>query len=59
MTDHQKDSDCTVDPETNLCTICGVDHSEPCPDCNGRGFHALTCPQVLSVLDEAQLPGRQ
>ena len=41
--EHSKDSDCTVDPETMLCTVCGVDHSESCPVCDGHGFHAVDC----------------
>lgn len=40
---HTKDSDCTVDPETLLCSVCGVDHSDSCPECSGRGFHAEGC----------------
>ena len=33
--------DCTVDPGTNECIECGVWHGDMCPDCGGRGFHAL------------------
>lgn len=41
---HTKDSDCTIEPETRLCKICGVDHSGQCDVCGGRGFHTETCP---------------
>lgn len=44
---HEKDSDCTVSEETLLCEVCGVDHSEECPDCGGRGFHKPVCPIML------------
>lgn len=40
---HTKDSDCTVDTKTNLCTGCGADHSEPCPECGRKAFHTATC----------------
>lgn len=46
MSDHRADSDCTVDPQTNLCTGCGVEHGDPCPGCTGRGYHAANCPHV-------------
>lgn len=41
---HRADADCTVNEATGCCYICGVDHSEPCPECAGRGFHLPTCP---------------
>lgn len=41
---HTKDTDCTVDPDTLCCTVCGVDHSEECLECGQRGYHAETCP---------------
>jgi hypothetical protein len=41
--EHSKDSDCIVDPRTDLCTVCGVMHGEPCPDCGGKGFHTSAC----------------
>lgn len=44
---HSRDEDCTVDPETLCCTVCGVDHSAECLDCGKRGYHASTCPQTL------------
>lgn len=49
MTVHTKASQCTVDPETNLCSECGVDHSEPCPTCGARAFHAEGCGQIIDV----------
>lgn len=44
MADHVKDSDCTLNPETNECIECGVLHGDPCLDCGGRGFHKEGCP---------------
>lgn len=41
--EHTRDEDCTVDRETACCTVCGVDHSDECPDCGGRGFHRHRC----------------
>jgi len=44
MVAHHQDEDCTrIDPETQLCRDCGVDHSNECPDCKGRGFHRPRC----------------
>lgn len=42
---HQKDSDCTVTGEDDdwTCTECGVWHGDPCPECEGRGFHNAGC----------------
>lgn len=54
-TQHENDVDCTVDPETMLCTVCMVDHSETCPDCEGRGFHRPTCPALLTEVDQSEL----
>lgn len=45
--EHTKDEDCDVDPETGLCKVCRVDHSDLCPDCGGRGFHNEGCPQMI------------
>lgn len=33
--EHVRDSDCTIDPETLCCDVCGVDHSDECLDCGG------------------------
>jgi hypothetical protein len=40
---HEKDADCTVDPQTDCCSVCGVHHGDECPECNGRGFHVAGC----------------
>jgi hypothetical protein len=40
---HLRDSDCTVDPATDLCTGCDVDHSGQCPGCLQRGYHTAAC----------------
>ncbi len=42
---HERDTDCTLDPETNVCRECGVFHGDPCPRCSGRGFHEPGCPE--------------
>lgn len=41
--DHTADSHCTVDPASDCCTGCGVYHGDPCPSCEGRGFHREGC----------------
>ena len=46
---HATDTDCTIDPATDCCTICGVDHSGECPDCHGRGFHRPGCPELSTA----------
>jgi hypothetical protein len=43
---HTSDNQCTVDPTTNTCTVCGVEHGAPCPECSGRGFHAAGCTEL-------------
>lgn len=45
---HFRDEDCTINPKTQCCTQCGVDHSTACLKCYGRGFHRLGCPEVES-----------
>jgi hypothetical protein len=40
---HNKDADCSVDPATDMCTVCGVYHGEACDECGGRGFHGDAC----------------
>lgn len=49
--DHSKDSDCTVDRETNCCQVCRVYHGEPCPVCGGTGFHVNGCANIAYVDD--------
>jgi hypothetical protein len=47
---HQQDSDCTIGIH-GLCVVCMVDHSgDPCPDCDGRGFHKPTCYWMSPVM---------
>lgn len=43
---HHQDTDCFVNPDTNLCYGCGVDHSGECVECGGRGFHKNECPLI-------------
>jgi hypothetical protein len=50
---HQKDSDCTVDPATNSCSVCNVDHSGLCYECGGRGYHGVGC-VYSDATEEAQ-----
>jgi hypothetical protein len=50
MTTHTKDSDCTIDPETDCCLECFAWHAEPCRECGGRAYHNHTtekprCPE--------------
>lgn len=55
---HEKDSDCTVNPDTQTCSVCFVDHSRECPDCHQRGFHLSACfiwePPERGVLTEGK-----
>lgn len=46
-TPHSRDSDCSghVDRDTRLCSVCGVLHGDPCPQCRGRGYHKSGCPE--------------
>ena len=39
---HSQDSDCTVGAD-GLCTVCGVEHGDPCGTCGCRGFHNPAC----------------
>lgn len=39
---HTTDTDCTLD-DTDTCTVCGVTHGDPCPECGGRGYHNEGC----------------
>lgn len=43
---HSHDSECIVDPETDLCLICGVMHGQPCTDCGQRAFHLDNCREM-------------
>ncbi len=59
---HEKDSDCTLDPKTDVCLECGVWHVDPCAACGGRGFHKPDCElesELESELDQAQLRGEE
>lgn len=40
---HEKDTDCVVDPETNCCIECGVEHGARCFSCLQRAFHTPGC----------------
>lgn len=40
---HTADEHCTVDPDTELCSICGARHGMPCEECSGRAFHSPGC----------------
>lgn len=55
--DHTQDSDCSVDPETLSCALCGVDHSGECLDCGGRGFHKPTCESQKHPQTDEHLAG--
>lgn len=55
---HTKDSDCIVNPDTGCCSLCGVDHSAQCPDCQGRGFHNPNCPRDSSTIWECSQCGQ-
>lgn len=46
---HRQDEECIVDPDTNLCIGCGVEHGEACGSCGGRAFHKPACPLSLTV----------
>lgn len=53
---HGRDADCTVDPETDTCTTCGVFHGDPCRLCGGRGFHKAGCGATDGACDAAPRP---
>jgi len=55
MKNHSKDSDCTVDPETGCCTVCGVEHGEPCPECGMRAYHSKDCPVLAEEAENMAL----
>lgn len=53
---HEADADCDVDPATNECRVCGVDHGGPaCSVCGGVAFHRDGCEIML---DERYLESR-
>ena len=52
MDNHSKDSDCTVNPETLCCDVCGVAHGDECLDCGGRGYHKPGCESIESDICE-------
>jgi hypothetical protein len=58
--DHSKDADCTVDPATGGCFVCGVDHSDECPECGRHGFHLDGCVRMglspMTPTPSANLP---
>jgi len=41
---HEQDSDCAPYLVDDQCTVCGVSHTNQCPECGGRGFHKPECP---------------
>jgi len=43
---HDCDADCAEYLVNGECTICGAYHGDPCPDCNGRGYHLPDCNHV-------------
>jgi hypothetical protein len=45
---HFRDSQCTLDAR-DVCKTCDVWHSDPCPDCNGRGYHNTACPHLRAA----------
>lgn len=50
--EHHSDADCAgcVDPETDTCSVCGVDHGGQCDLCGGRGYHADDC-EIMARTD--------
>lgn len=42
--EHTRDEDCAVDPDTDACGVCGVEHGPACPSCGARAFHRDGCP---------------
>ncbi len=41
--EHVGAADCSIDPVTFCCVVCGVDHSEACSECRQTGFHGVGC----------------
>lgn len=50
MDTHWIDTDCTVDPQTDTCEVCGVYHGDECGLCGGRGYHNPGCIFGISKL---------
>jgi hypothetical protein len=46
--EHTQDSDCRVDPQTDLCGDCGALHGAPCYHCGARAFHKPGCLFVVA-----------
>ena len=40
---HTRDDHCKLDPETSLCSLCGVEHGPACQFCGAGAFHTPTC----------------
>jgi hypothetical protein len=40
---HNRDDQCKLDPETSLCSLCGVEHGPGCQFCGASAFHTPTC----------------
>lgn len=58
MATHTKDSDCTIDPETDLCTGCGAKHGAPCYHCRAHAFHRPGCIVSLGRRHETRVSER-
>lgn len=49
---HACDEDCHPflhgeEDEHQECSVCGVSHGDPCPECDGRGYHDPDCSEVI------------
>lgn len=57
---HEADEDCTIDPATGLCFVCGVEHGDPCPECGATAYHRPDCPETWPMpLDDPDLSGER
>lgn len=52
MADHNRDEDCTVNPDTDECYECGVYHGDPCASCGGQGYHRSACEFMANAYNE-------
>lgn len=52
---HTQDSDCTLN-SFDCCTVCGVFHGDPCPECTGRGFHKENCSESDATTESGEGP---